>query len=1034
MLTVARKRLRHHLGAFLVLTVTAIVSLVVLGVLQLLGGIVTDAAARTTVQAGDRAGRTIAVGGSIPLERLDAARAAIAEAAANQPGATTTEVLEAVSRGISGRAGADRARLAVVADLPRWADVHEGGLPEPGQPRLQVVIPAETAAAGGWAVGDEFDLLDLIREDGPALPAQITGIIEPKDRQDPIWFDQPLMRTGVETGGSFNLYGPFLIAPADLARITGDSITARWRIDRPVRELTRADAAAYAEAAQQTVRLLEQNPDLPRVQVSTEAPSRYAAALDVADRTRIALLTPTILLMLLGAVALSMSGLQLAGLREQETALMRARGAGTRQVAGLAAVDAALVAALALGLAIAAVPVLAGPLARAGGLTDTIAVSATATLRPGVLIPLAIAALAAALIVMVTAARSGRLRTATPQSRRGALISRLAKSGIDLVLIGFGVLGVIQLRRYDATAPRLDPLTISAPALVICGLCVLGLRIIPLLARLAARAAARRTGLTLAWGSWQVARRLSGQAGAILLVFLSVAMGSLALSQGATISRAIEDQTRFSVGGPLQVTPGSELRGTTGLGPAYAQVAGDPRRSMAVHTATVQVGSVKGIGLLAVDTAASEALFRPRADILRGTAWPGGLTALAQPPVGIPIPAGARRIEADVAITAPEDGNRFFGVFPLTASIYIAMPSGERLRLRAGTIEQAGRTTIGVDLAGDDGWPAGARIVGIAAIPVASWLTAGDVAGAAMTLVGREPLRVDDTPLEPPKARSSVVATTVYLPVEDAGMAAGPVPVLLTRAVAEASRLQVGSDVSIAFVGSTLPARVSGIIEAVPTLADATHGIVADLAALSAGLVRSGGDGSLTPPSPSFWVLAPTDVAAARATLESRPRLAIEVHDAAQLADARRANPVNAGMRAALRLVTVSALLLATLGFAAATAALALARHREGGILLALGTPPRQIRRAVIGERLVVLTLSAIVGLGAGVTAAWAIVALIIGSDGYRQMPPVSTEYGLPSLLAFVGIVVVLLAVVSILVIGRTARDPADVLRAGEHT
>ena len=74
MLTVARKRLRHHLGAFLVLTVTAIVSLVVLGVLQLLGGIVTDAAARTTVQAGDRAGRTIAVGGSIPLERLDAAR------------------------------------------------------------------------------------------------------------------------------------------------------------------------------------------------------------------------------------------------------------------------------------------------------------------------------------------------------------------------------------------------------------------------------------------------------------------------------------------------------------------------------------------------------------------------------------------------------------------------------------------------------------------------------------------------------------------------------------------------------------------------------------------------------------------------------------------------------------------------------------------------------------------------------------------------------------------------------------------------
>ena len=205
--------------------------------------------------------------------------------------------------------------------------------------------------------------------------------------------------------------------------------------------------------------------------------------------------------------------------------------------------------------------------------------------------------------------------------------------------------------------------------------------------------------------------------------------------------------------------------------------------------------------------------------------------------------------------------------------------------------------------------------------------------------------------------------------------------------------------------------------------------------AVTAAATRPQGasSGALSTPLATFWLLAPADLDAARATLDKQPRLATARLDAAEIAQARRDNPVNAGMRAALRLVTSSALALAALGFAAATAGLALARHREAGILLALGTSPRQIRRAVLGERLVVLVLSTLVGLGAGVAAIWAIVALVIGSDGHPQVPAVHTEYGVGALVLFAGAVLALLAAVGLVVVGRTARDPADVLRAGEH-
>ncbi|MGB4836764.1 MAG: hypothetical protein WBP28_11920, partial [Nostocoides sp.] len=139
MLTLGRQRLRTHGAAVVVVALTALLALVVLGVLQLLGQVVTDAAARGTMTAATLQDRTISVGGSVRMDRLERTRATIVDAAAAQPGATVTEVLEPISRGIAGRAETDRAVVNVLPDLERHLRVTSGRLPRPGADPLEVV-------------------------------------------------------------------------------------------------------------------------------------------------------------------------------------------------------------------------------------------------------------------------------------------------------------------------------------------------------------------------------------------------------------------------------------------------------------------------------------------------------------------------------------------------------------------------------------------------------------------------------------------------------------------------------------------------------------------------------------------------------------------------------------------------------------------------------------------------------------------------------------------------------------------------------
>ena len=258
------------------------------------------------------------------------------------------------------------------------------------------------------------------------------------------------------------------------------------------------------------------------------------------------------------------------------------------------------------------------------------------------------------------------------------------------------------------------------------------------------------------------------------------------------------------------------------------------------------------------------------------------------------------------------------------------------------------------------------------------------------------------------------------------------VPAVMTTGVATAANLKVGSRIELTVGGRRLPVEVLALVDSVPTASTPDRAVVLDLPTVLSTADPPTADRRLSSRvlEPTEWWLAPArplDVEALRTQLPGGSTVALRT----QVVEERLANPVNAGMRASMLLVTAAALVLAAVGFAATTAALGRERRRENAVLLALGMPPSRIRRTLEAERVAVVVLTVVVGLVLGVLSALAVVPVLVGGDGRRQVPRVVVDLPWTSLELFAGLVAVVLAVVGVLVLRRVGSDVAAELRRG---
>ncbi|MCX4908618.1 FtsX-like permease family protein [Streptomyces sp. NBC_00878] len=474
---------------------------------------------------------------------------------------------------------------------------------------IEVALPEAAARQLALKPGARLTLVD--RFDGPKVRILVTGLYRPTQVTSPYWQLDDLRGRGISKV-DFTTYGPLLADPSVLAGTSRQkpAVSAGstgWLASAGFSTLTTGRIDALRDAARTGPRALLKSPSLHGTTAVTTA---LPEELDRVERSllvsRSTLLIVALQLALLAGYALLLVARLLSVERAGETRLLRARGGSRRRVAGLAGLEALL---LAVPAAVCA-PLLAGPLTRLlagqGALSRLGLRLDTSVADGGVWAVSAGVALGCALAVTVPALTAG-----SPGSAGGRAPSLPApvRAGADVGLLVIAAVAYWQLSGQTSGAVTgdlsgtlgIDPLLVSAPALALLAGTVLTLRLLPPVARLAERRAASGRGLPTALAGWQFSRRPMRGAGPVLLLVLAIAMGMLAIGQGASWDRSQDDQADFRAGTSVRVL-GSGGEGGLGRAGIYADIDGVRGAAPAVRT-TLPLSGNRTATVLALDTA-----------------------------------------------------------------------------------------------------------------------------------------------------------------------------------------------------------------------------------------------------------------------------------------------------------------------------------------------------------------------------------------------------------------------------------------------
>ncbi|MER7908158.1 ABC transporter permease [Streptomyces sp. NPDC096068] len=690
-------RVRAHRLLLAAALLSVLLTTSVLATLAAFSGAIGDAALQAGLRGRSAAAASLLVGGQVPPEKRAGADAAVRDGmrasfdglpvtvrrlersgAYALPRSLRSDAAREGDPDLTHFAALDRSRLSLVRGS--WPSAARSG------GTVETALPEEAARRLKAGPGTVLDLTDRLTE--KRVRARITGVYRPVDTTDPYWRLDPLGGRGVRTV-AFTTYGPLLADPAVLASGALSHGDTSWLGTADFSGLTTDRMDALRAAATEGPEALAGNRAAFGATVS--ATTALPAVLDQTGRallvSRSTLLIVAVQLVLLAAYALLLVARLLSTERSGETALLRARGASRRRIAGLAAAEALL---LALPAALAA-PLLSGPLtglfAERSALSS-LGVRLDTSPSPQVWLVAAVVALCCAAAVVAPALAAGDGAAVSLRKARSSSLPGPVRAGADLGLLAVAAVAYWQLQRPAAAGGALgggsiDPVLVAAPALALLAGTVLTLRLLPPAAKLAERRAAGGRGLSAALAGWQFSRRPLRGAGPVLLLVLAVAMGMLAIGQSGSWERSQRDQADFRTGTDVRVlSPGpGEPTQTERLGAVPGVEAVAP-----VHRTTLDV-SGRNATVLAVDTrqAAGGLLLRPDLAGTTARSLLAPLTPAAGPRPGLALPAGTRTLAVELRAAAPEGS----GASRVTA--VLEDPSGVPYRQTLGALPSDGR-------------------------------------------------------------------------------------------------------------------------------------------------------------------------------------------------------------------------------------------------------------------------------------------------------------------------------------------------------
>jgi hypothetical protein len=528
--------------------------------------------------------------------------------------------------------------------------------PRHGGP-LPVALPAAAASRLHLTLGSV--LTGARQPSGAPVSLRVTGLFRPRDPASPYWAldllpisgisvqNFPLSYAGSGMQGSVVTYGPAIVSPGAFR----DGLAASqgsWSVLPQAPALARGNIDALAASTRAAVSQLAVVPPQ-GLTVTSGLPQLLDGLASTIVLARSLFTIAALELLLVAGAALVLAARLLASLREEESALLRARGATGWQVTRPVLAEAVVLGAVAGLAGVLAGTHLAGVLAGLGGL------HLDGYPGPGIN-PLAWLSALVLLVLCAVVMAWPALHALTPGAarlRRGrqARLAGIAWAGGDLAVVALAAVAVWQLRGYSAVAHPatgslgIDPVVAVAPALALAGVALIPLRGLPLLARLADKATDHGRRLAAAMVSWQIARRPIRQAGPALLVVIATATTTLAVAGYASWRQSAADQAAFAVGSDVRVDSGGALP----LG-AAGSITGAP--GVTAATAAGMTGIGNGGQLIALDasTAGKTILLRPDLSPLPLSALWRRITPRQLP--GLALPGQPDRLEVLAALGA----------------------------------------------------------------------------------------------------------------------------------------------------------------------------------------------------------------------------------------------------------------------------------------------------------------------------------------------------------------------------------------------
>ncbi|MFH9353286.1 FtsX-like permease family protein [Kitasatospora sp. NPDC017646] len=981
----------------------------------------------------------------------------------------------------SGQSSTARVDLTVLADLDRnqvrltagaWPDGVTGPVRSSAP---QVAVPQTMLARLGLttqALPADIELAD--RLDGKPLSVRITGTYRAVDPFAPYWRIDPVGGHEIEVGG-FTTYGPMLV---DRSAFTSGGLAQSsrgWLLDADFAGVDQSTAEAIGDRAPSLADELRKTSSLSATTQLPDVVRELSASLMVARST---LLIGALQLAVLAAAALLLVVRLISTRQERENELLAARGASGARLGGFTAVESVLLALPAAVFAPLLTPFLVHVLA---GLGRAHQVALDTQLR-WTLWPVAVLC---ALVCTVLATVPSLLRGAGAAlrrraGRRQAVVSGIARNGGDLAVLALAVLAYQQLDQYggglstDSSGKLgVDLLLVATPTLALCAGTLVVLRLLPLVARLGARVAARGRGLGPAMVGWQLARQPARATGPVLLLVMAVATGVLALGQHATWTASQRDQAAFDTGGGLRISASHSA--LMGQGGRYGALPGGDRM---VPVAREVQALPNGTGqLLAVDTAALVDRVPVRSDLLDGHSAGDLFRPLAEPApagaaAGVPLPGRPLRIDADLTIRQTFRGqvqlpgtvhmmadappevalllrDRFgyihkvpFAGLPVAGELRASAPLSTLVDAPMGSAA-APLTLVGATVSYSDRADGEVTVRGLAVSDSADG-PAADVplpTGLSWTVgssQSRQPAAVRSEP-----AGAERLFTVGYSAANGTGDtfravltpvgASAPTAVsgVATQDYLKLTGGSVGETMRVPFAGITLPVKVTGVVEAVPVAG--RNALVIDLGTVARLLAAQGRS---LPSHAEWWLPAtgPDDRAPAEAAAALRAAPGSQdVRLYSEVAEGMLSDPVGAAPQNALMAIAIVTALLAAIGFVAAVAGSAHERARDSALLLALGAPRKQVGRTVAAEQALLVGLGGTVGLALGALLVHLIVPFVVLTPAARQpMPEALIELPVGEALLFAAAIAVA-PLLSAFLIGRRRRDVADRLRHVEE-